>query len=261
MWVSGSLCEEDVEGSAVQAMMQINKDIKPDGVVVAECSSNHIIRGHKGRALIRITVPGKCAHGSEAWRGDNALVKALPVINGIDKLKFTKADPQLGSGTIEVTDCECFAPSHNTIPGKVIVTCDRRIACGESIDDLLSDVRPFIENIAGTTAEIDTEHVKTYREYDITCTDYFPSWVLPEDHPLVDASVKAYEAMFGGEKPVVGVLPCCTNATHFCGRMGIPSIVFGPGELADCHSTNDRVAIKELLKAIKFYAALPLFQQ
>ena len=83
-----------MEGSAVQAMMQINADIHPDYVVIAECSSLHIMRGHKGRALIRITVPGKCAHGSEAWRGDNALVKALPIIDGIDKLKFTKKRPR-----------------------------------------------------------------------------------------------------------------------------------------------------------------------
>ncbi len=259
MWVSGSLSEEDVEGSAVQAMMLSNADIHPDYVIIAECSSCHIMRGHKGRALIRITVPGKCAHGSEAWRGDNALVKALPIIDGIDKLKFAKKDPVLGGGTIEVTDCECFAPSHNTIPGKVIITCDRRIACGESVDDLLEDIKPLIEKIPGVTVEIDTEHVKTYQGYDITCQDYFPSWILEQDHPLVSASVEAYESMFGGETAEVGVMPCCTNATHFCGRLGIPSIVFGPGELADCHSVNDRVAIKDLLKAVKFYAALPLF--
>ena len=69
----------------------------------------------------------------------------------------------------------------------------------------------------------------------------------------------AYEAMFDGEKPEIDVLPCCTNATHFCGRMGIPGIVFGPGELADCHSTDDRVGIDDMIKAMKFYAALPLF--
>lgn len=259
MWVSGSLSEEDVEGSAVQAMMQQNTDIQPDGVIVAECSSNQIMRGHKGRALLRITVPGKCAHGSEAWRGDNALIKALPIIEGIDKMKFDKEDPELGGGTIEVTDCECFAPSHNTIPGKVVITCDRRIACGESIEELLADIEPLFSSIPGVVAEVDTEKVKTYRDFDITCTDYFPSWILPEDHPMVEASVQAYEAMFGGEKPEIGVLPCCTNATHFCGRMGIPSIVFGPGELADCHSTYDRVGVDEMLKSIKFYAALPLF--
>ena len=259
MWVSGSLCEEDVEGSAVQAMMQVNDDIKPDYVVVAECSSNGIMRGHKGRALMRVTVPGKCAHGSTAWRGDNSLIKSLPIMDAIDKFKFEKEDPDLGRGTIEVTDCESFAPSHNTIPGKSIITCDRRIAYGESIDDLINELKPFYVNIPGVVAEVDTEKVTTYKGYEITCVDYFPSWVLPESDPYIQASIKAYESMFGGEKPVVDVLPCCTNATHLCGRMGIKSIVFGPGELSDCHSTDDQVKIADLLKAIKFYATLPHF--
>jgi acetylornithine deacetylase/succinyl-diaminopimelate desuccinylase-like protein len=231
-------------------------------VVIAECSSLHIMRGHKGRALIRITVPGKCAHGSEAWRGDNALVKALPIIDGIDKLKFAKKDPVLGGGTIEVTDCQCFAPSHNTIPGKVIITCDRRIACGESMDDLLEDIKPIIEKIPGVTVEIDTERVKTYQGYDITCQDYFPSWVLAPEHPLVFASVEAYEAMFGGEKAEVGVMPCCTNATHFCGRLGIPASYSGR-RARRLPSVNDRVAIKDLLKAVNFTPrcrCLPLTQ-
>ena len=39
--------EEDVEGSCVQAMMEENKDIKPDFILVAESSDMNLIRGHK----------------------------------------------------------------------------------------------------------------------------------------------------------------------------------------------------------------------
>lgn len=85
LWISGSISEEDVEGSCVSAMMKENPDIKPDYILVAEASNGRIMRGHKGRALIRITVPGKCAHASAAWRGDNALVKALPIIKKIGR--------------------------------------------------------------------------------------------------------------------------------------------------------------------------------
>ena len=53
MWVSGSLSEEDVEGSCVEEMMKVNSDIKADFVVVVEASEMHIMRGHKGRALIK----------------------------------------------------------------------------------------------------------------------------------------------------------------------------------------------------------------
>ena len=88
--------------------------------------------------------------------------------------------------------------------------------------------------------------------------DYFPSWVLPEDHPLIQSGVDAYTELWG-EKPVVGSWEFCTNATHLCGRMGVPAIGYGPGDGSLCHSTQDKMPIDELTKAISFYASLPLF--
>ena len=258
LWVSGSISEEDVEGSCVEAMTKENADIKPDYILVAEASEGRIVRGHKGRALVRITVPGECAHASAAWRGDNALVKALPIMQKIHDFQDLKEDPFLGKGTIEVTHVDPKAPSLNTIPGEAVITCDRRISCGESIEDLLKEVAPFYEGIEGVTAEIDTEHVTTYTGYDITCVDYFPSWVIPEEHPLIQAGINAFTDSFD-EKPVVGRWDFCTNATHLCGRMGIPAIGYGPGDGSLCHSTQDKLPIDELIKATKFYAALPLY--
>ncbi len=74
---------------------------------------------------------------------------------------------------------ECDTPSLNTIPGEAVITCDRRISCGESIADLLAEIAPMIEDVKGATARIDREKVTTYTGYQIECTDYFPSWVLP----------------------------------------------------------------------------------
>ncbi len=257
LWVSGSISEEDVEGSCVKAMLEENPDIKPDFVLVAESSNNRVIRGHKGRALIKITVPGKCAHASTAWRGDNALVKALPIMDKVDKFQDFVEDPFLGKGSIEVTMVDCKAPSLNTIPGEAVITCDRRISCGETIDELLKEASQFYEGIDGVTAAIDTEKVKTYTGYDITCVDYFPSWVMPEDHPLLQAGVETFTELFD-KAPVVDKWEFCTNATHMCGRLGIPAIGYGPGDDSLCHSTQDKVPVDELMDAICFYASLPI---
>jgi putative selenium metabolism hydrolase len=258
LWVSASISEEDVEGSCVKAMMEESSDIQPDYILVAESSDNRIVRGHKGRALIKIDVPGKCAHASAAWRGENALIKSLPIMDRIDKFNDFVEDPFLGRGTIEVTKIECDTPSLNTIPGGAVITCDRRISCGETIEELLQEIEPIIADVKGASARIDTEHVTTYTGYQMECVDYFPSWVLEEQHPLIQAGVAAYIGMFERE-PVVGRWDFCTNATHLCGRMGIPAIGYGPGDSSLCHSTDDKVPVAELLDAIRFYAALPLF--
>jgi acetylornithine deacetylase/succinyl-diaminopimelate desuccinylase-like protein len=41
------------------------------------------------------------------------------------------------------------------------------------------------------------------------------------------------------------------------GQLGIPTIGFGPAMEEDAHSTNDRIKIDDMVKAIAFYAALP----
>ena len=258
LWVSGSISEEDVEGSCVKAMMEESTDIRPDYILVAESSDNRIVRGHKGRALIKIDVTGKCAHASAAWRGENALIKSLPIMERIDRYNDFVEDSFLGRGTIEVTKIECDTPSLNTIPGGTVITCDRRISCGETIEELLKEIEPMIADVKGASARIDTEHVTTYTGYQMECVDYFPSWVLEEQHPLIQAGVAAYRGMFDRE-PVVGRWDFCTNATHLCGRMGIPAIGYGPGDSSLCHSTDDKVPVEELMDAIRFYAALPLF--
>ncbi|MEA4812056.1 MAG: YgeY family selenium metabolism-linked hydrolase [Anaerolineaceae bacterium] len=257
LWVSASVAEEDVEGSCVAAMMKESPDLKPDYILVAEASENRIIRGHKGRALIQITIPGKAAHASAAWHGENALIKALPVVERIDGFNAFIEDPFLGKGTIEVTNLLCDTPSLNTIPGKATIICDRRISCAETQAEIIREAENFIRDIPGAKAAINTEKVTSYTGYQIECEDYFPSWVIAEEHPLIQAGVKTYELLFN-KKAEVTRWDFCTNATHLCGRTGIPSMGFGPGEESLCHTSQDQVSFTELLDALRFYVMLPL---
>jgi putative selenium metabolism hydrolase len=255
-WLSASLSEEDVEGSCVRAMMEENSDIKPDCIVIGEASEMRIIRGHKGRALMKVEVPGKAAHASTAWRGDNSLVKSIPLMQKVDACRDFPEDPSLGSGSIEVTNIKCNTPSLNTIPGKTTVFIDRRIARGETQEQLLGEIKPWVNEVGGKAA-IDVEKVTTYTGYSIEQEDYFPSWLIEEDHPVIEKGVEAFSTLYGRE-PVVGVWDFCSNATMLCGRTGIPGIGFGPGDGSLAHSTQDSVPIDELVDAAKFYALLPV---
>ncbi|MDD2370560.1 MAG: YgeY family selenium metabolism-linked hydrolase [Firmicutes bacterium] len=257
MWVSGSLSEEDVEGSCVDEMMKVNPDIKPDYLVVAEASEMQVMKGNKGRAMIKITVPGVAAHASVGHTGDNALIKALPIIAGIDKLTDLGDDPFLGKGTIEVTNVVCNTPSNNTIPGEVTIFCDRRISCGESKEDLIKEIQPFLDLAPGSTASIDMEHFNTWNGYAVAAEDFFPSWLMDEDSKVITAGVEAFEMCFK-QKCNVGVWPFSTNATTLCGKHGIPTVGFGPSIEELCHSDKEKISVEEYVDAAKFYALLGL---
>jgi len=254
-YLSASISEEDVEGSCVKAMMD-QLSWRPDAIIVAESSDNHIIRGHKGRALIKMEVKGKAAHASDASIGENALIKAIPLIQALDAYDQFPSDKFLGKGTIEVTKVICDTPSLNTIPGKVTIIADRRISAGETQKELLMELHDMLR-LSGATASIDMEKVTTYTGYSISQEDYFPSWVLEESHPLIASAKEAFLQVTNTE-PVVTKWDFCTNATYLCGITGIPSVGFGPGDHTLCHSDHEILSFKELVTSAQVYTMIAL---
>ena len=86
---------------------------------------------------------------------------------------------------------------------------------------------------------------------------YYPTWVLEESHPLTQAAVSTYQALWNRE-PVVDKWTFSTNGVGSMGLMGVPTIGFGPGEEDVAHSVAERVPIRHLVEAAQFYAAFPL---
>ena len=111
--------------------------------------------------------------------------------------------------------------------------------------------------LADAAASIDVEEVQTYTGHTIVQKDYFPSWVVPEEHAVIQAAKTAYSSITGKE-PVVGKWDFCTNATYLCGITGIPSVGFGPGDETLCHGTAERLSIAELSEAASIYAMIAL---
>ena len=104
--------------------------------------------------------------------------------------------------------------------------------------------------------EILNYEVPSYKGKVLTTEKYYPTWVLPEDHPLVTAGLQASTAALG-QKPKLSRWVFSTNGVSSMGQLGIPTIGFGPGMEETAHSTSDRVKIDDLVTAIAFYAALP----
>ena len=97
-----------------------------------------------------------------------------------------------------------------------------------------------------------------WRDKIIKSEKYFPSWTLPANHSLVMAAKNTYRALFN-KNPRIGKWTFSTNGVSSMGRLGIPTIGFGPVEERFTHSMQDKVAIKQLEIAAAFYAALPFF--
>ena len=69
-------------------------------------------------------------------------------------------------------------------------------------------------------------------------------------------TVATWEALYG-KRPVVDKWTFSTNGVAICGKHGIPTIGFGPGDEVYAHAPDERTPIDHLEKASAFYAMLP----
>ncbi|TMF45086.1 MAG: YgeY family selenium metabolism-linked hydrolase [Chloroflexi bacterium] len=135
--------EEWCDGISGNALVE-HEGIRPDFVVIGESTNMEIYRGHRGRTEVSVTFKGRSCHASAPERGDNALYKAIPFIQGIERLHQelkTRPDPFLGAGSITVTSISTHSVSLNAVPDECSLYLDRRMHPAETKEVVLNELR------------------------------------------------------------------------------------------------------------------------
>ncbi len=255
--VTGTVQEEDCDGLCWQYI--INEDgIRPEFVVITEPTSLNIYRGQRGRMEIKVSTRGVSCHGSVPERGDNAIYKMAPLLQEVRALhENLHEDPFLGKGSLAVSEIFFSSPSRCAVADGCSISIDRRLTHGETWEHALQEIR----NLPAAKEKKAEVSMYTYERpsytglvYPTEC--YFPTWVLEEEHPACQATIKAYQDLFG-KKPLVDKWGFSTNGVSIMGRYGIPCIGFGPGHEDQAHAPNERTWKDELVKAAALYAVIP----
>jgi len=251
--------EEWCDGISGNALVE-HEGIRPDYVVIGESTNMEIYRGHRGRTEISVTFKGRSCHASAPERGDNALYKAIPFIQGVEQLHQelkSRPDPFLGAGSITVTSISTHSVSLNAVPDACSLYLDRRMYPAETKEVVLNELRALPNaHLAEIIVPMYTE--PSYTGFVFPVEKIFPAWALAEDHPYVQAGKATFENCYG--RPAkTGKWVFSTNATYWMGKAGIPTIGFGPGEELWAHTALDQVPAAEVIQCADFYAMLPLF--
>lgn len=254
--VTGTVQEEDCDGLCWQYIINEDK-VKPEFVVITEPTDGNIYRGQRGRMEIRVEVQGISCHGSAPERGDNAIYKMADILQEVrllnDRLHY---DPFLGKGTLAVSETFFTSPSRCAVADMCAISIDRRLTDGETYQSALEEIRalPSVKkyNAAVTMYKYDRPSY-TGLVYPTDC--YFPTWVIPAEHPATQAMVESYRGMYG--EPLVDKWTFSTNGVSIMGRYGIPCIGFGPGKEAQAHAPNEKTWKADLVKCAAVYAAMP----
>jgi acetylornithine deacetylase len=149
--------------------------------------------------------------------------------------------PLLGSPTLSVGVIR-GGTSVNTVPGSCEIEIDRRLLPAEDPAFAVDHCRRFL---AGRLPDTDLE--------------IEPAWITdialdtPTDSEVVQVSLAAVRKVRGRAVPV-GV-PYGTDASKLA-KAGLPSVVLGPGDIAQAHTVDEWIDVAELERAVEVYVEL-----
>lgn len=252
--IMGATLEEDAEGFALRSL--IEKDgVKPDVVLICEASDMTLRVGQRGRCEIRVRTTGKATHASHPHHGENAILKMIPIMQAIEKMKETfPSHPVFGKDDQVIT---LISGPHtpNTVPSWCEIAIDRRLMSGETMESILREIKAVVEPLGGH-AWIPDQPVLTHTGQRLDGPSFYPGFLLPDNSALLAASQATHQALW--DKPAeVDIWKFSTDATYSAGVAGIPSIGFGPQEAEYCHTPEDQIDLEKMRKAAAFYALFP----
>jgi putative selenium metabolism hydrolase len=253
---AGTLAEELVEGPATIAVAEA---VQPDYVVICEPSQRRVARGQRGRAEVAVEIHGLSSHSAYPSEGVNAAEVMTDVITGLRALRPT-VDSTLGEGILVLIDLKSEPyPSLSTVPERCRATFDRRTLVGESQDDVLGPIREVVDRVtaawgASGTVEVVAHRHTNYSGTVVETTKFAPAWLFSHDDPVVARAVAGLGE--AGLDAVVTHYRFCTNGSATAGRLGIPTIGYGPGHEDQAHKVDEHIDLDDLRLGARGYVAI-----
>jgi acetylornithine deacetylase/succinyl-diaminopimelate desuccinylase-like protein len=236
----------DEENAQLGSRYFADSKVKADLAIVGEPTKLRVVTAHKGDVWLRLIARGKAAHGARPDLGRNAVHLMARVVDLLEtryatELRRRRPHPVLGHGTINV-GIIAGGSQPNIVPDRCTIDIDRRTLPGESESSVRKEIRALLaENqLQAAFARIRGG----------PC----PALQTEARLPLVRALFAIVR-----QTRALGVDYFCDAAV--LARRGIPSVVFGPGDIAQAHTADEWIDARQLelgtALLLKFLQSLP----
>jgi acetylornithine deacetylase len=240
--------DEEVGCLGVRGLIRDLEDngIRPAGCVVGEPTSMQPIIAHKGTHRFRCAVHGREAHSSYVTRGVNAIEYAARLVVYIrqiaDRLAqiekrdygFTVPYSTLSTGLIR------GGIAANVVPKDCEFHFDMRTLPQASPDALYEEIRTYAEVLAREMQAIDPQS-----GIDLVWASQTAGLAASETDAIVQWAMQL------SNNSTVGKVSYGTEAGLFQ-KMGVPTVICGPGDIAEAHRPNEFVALEQLAQCEAF---------
>jgi acetylornithine deacetylase/succinyl-diaminopimelate desuccinylase-like protein len=213
--------------------------------IVGEPTRLRVVTAHKGSLWLELETRGRAAHGATPQFGRNAVHEMARIVDSLQTdyaaRLHKRIHPLLGHPTVSVGTI-CGGTQVNIVPDRCQITMDRRTLPGETEPGVKREILKFLRarNLFARMADVKLA----------------PCLPLETNHrfPLIQEFMRC-----AGQSKPLGVHYFCDAAVLSAG--GIPSVVFGPGDVAQAHTTDEWISLTELERGknllLKFLSSQP----
>jgi len=246
-----AVIDEELESFGAEAL--ITSGFKSDGAIIGEATGNRVAIGHKGLEWLEARFFGKAVHGSVREEGVDAIAAAAHFISLIEQELIPgfgrRPDPVLGLSAINIGTIH-GGQQPSFVAGECRVQVDRRWVTNETIEQVFDGLEELLAKVRAARPGLRTELARMPEGMAMML--HGPLVIEPR-HPLVLAAQGALAD--AGLDSVPTVFPAWTDGALISREAGVPTLIWGPGELKLAHSAEESVAVEEIFLAARLYAA------
>lgn len=218
---------------------------RADLAIVGEPTEARVVTAHKGSLWLRLETQGKAAHGSRPDLGSNAIHQMARIVDLLETHYASQLarcrHPLLGSATVSVGVIS-GGIQPNIVPDRCTIQMDRRTLPGETEASVWRQIRALLKQ----------HHLSAE-----CLSDKLAPCPPLETNPRIPLVAQFLRS--AGQRKPAGVDYFCDAAVLAEG--GIPSVAFGPGNIAQAHTVDEWIEVSSLERAhailLQFLRSLP----
>jgi acetylornithine deacetylase/succinyl-diaminopimelate desuccinylase-like protein len=249
--LSAVIGECDALGLGTTHMLR--QGLKADMAINGEPTDLNVMTAHSGVSQLRLTVQGRPVHVCQRAEGRNAIEDLVGILAVLDEkaLRFTPHPDFPGLPTMNVGVVRGGAMA-SMLAEKAEAMIDVRTVPGMTPEGVRADLEKALASIKGRDGHKVEARIELL-EAPQFCQQ-LPYHVTPEV-PVVEAVADSHESILGRPAKIGSLFPQVfygTDASHLL-HAGIPTVIYGPGKVADINVPDESMAVADFLAAARVY--------
>jgi acetylornithine deacetylase len=235
------------EDGGAGTLAALRAGLTADMAVIPEPTRLEVVVAHAGAITFTLRVPGKAAHASMRREGVSALDKLFVVAEALRQDEAARnaaeTDPLMRAiglpyptiiGQIEGGSWPSTVMDIVEVDGRYGVRLDQDCdGAGEELRRVVTEVWMADDWLQRFPVDLETWGGR------------FDSASVPSNHPLPQGIADAHRMVTGRDASLVGV-PYGADMRLLVNQGGIPTVMYGPGDVRVAHSADEHVSIDEV---------------